>query len=73
MVLDKVKEILADKLGMSADEITADSKFSELGLDSLDIAEMLMNIEEEFGVAVEPDPNLQTVAALVEKIEAGKQ
>lgn len=69
MVLEKIKEMLADKLGISADEITAESNFTELGLDSLDIAEMLMNIEAEFGVAVEADASLTTVGAIVAKIE----
>ena len=69
MVLEKIKEMLADKLGISADEITAKSKFTELGLDSLDVAEMLMNIEAEFGVTVEADASLTTVGAIVAKIE----
>ncbi len=69
MVLEKIKEMLADKLGISADEITAESNFTELGLDSLDIAEMLMNIEAEFGVTVEADASLTTVGAIVAKIE----
>ena len=70
MVLDKIKAMLADKLGIEADEITADSKFSELGLDSLDIAEMMMNIEDEFGVKIEVDAGLTTVGALVERLES---
>ena len=70
MALDKIKEMLADKLGISADEISADSKFADLGLDSLDIAEMMMNIEEEFGVKVEVDAGLTTVGALVERLES---
>ncbi len=69
MVLEKIKEMLAEKLGISADDITAESKFSELGLDSLDVAEMLMNIEAEFGVTVEAEASLTTVGAVVAKIE----
>lgn len=69
MVLEKIKEMLADKLGISADEITVESQFTELGLDSLDVAEMLMNIEAEFGVTVEADASLTTVGAIVAKIE----
>ena len=73
MTEQKIKEMLSERLGIPAEEITADSKFSDLGLDSLDMAEMLMNVEAEFGVTVEADPSLQTVGALVEKPEnAGK-
>ena len=73
MTEQKIKEMLSERLGIPAEEITADSKFSDLGLDSLDMAEMLMNVEAEFGVTVEADHSLQTVGALVEKLEnAGK-
>ena len=70
MVFEKVQEMLAEKLGIPAEEITAESEFSALGLDSLDFAEMLMNVEEEFGVSVEADASIKTVGALVEKLEA---
>lgn len=72
MVFEKVQEMLAEKLGVPAEEITAESEFSALGLDSLDFAEMLMNVEEEFGVSVEADASIKTVGALVEKLEALK-
>lgn len=70
MVLEKVKEMLAERLGMPAEEITVDSKFADLGLDSLDTAEMLMNVEDVFGVTVEADPEMNTVGALVAKLES---
>ena len=70
MVLEKVQEMLAERLGIPAEEITAESEFSALGLDSLDFAEMLMNVETEFGVSVEVDSSIKTVGALVEKLEA---
>ncbi|MCH5183938.1 MAG: acyl carrier protein [Oscillospiraceae bacterium] len=72
MVLEKVQEMLAERLGIPAEEITAESEFSALGLDSLDFAEMLMSVEEEFGVSVEADASIKTVGALVEKLEALK-
>ena len=70
MVIEKVKEMLAEKLGIAAEEITEDAKLSELGLDSLDTAEMLMNIESEFGVTIEADASLNTVGAIVEKLDS---
>ena len=70
MVFEKVKAMLAERLGMSAEEIKEDSKFADLGLDSLDTAEMLMDVQSEFGVEVEADPSLNTVGALVAKLES---
>ena len=49
-VLDKVREIAADKLSVDIDDISGESSFTEdLAADSLDIVELIMAIEEEFG------------------------
>ena len=69
-MLDQIKELLANSLSIDADSITAASSFSEdLGIDSLDIVELLMSVEEEFGVNIEPDPSIATVGDLIAKIE----
>ena len=50
-VEDKLKEIVAEQLGVEQASITAEASFaSDLGADSLDVVEMVMKIEEEFGV-----------------------
>ena len=52
MTIDKVKELLAAQLNISKDKIQDDSKLVEdLGADSLDMVEMLMTLEDEFGVS----------------------
>ena len=69
-MLDQIKEILATSLSIDADSITEASSFSvDLGIDSLDIVELLMSVEEEFGVNIEPDPSIATVGDLIAKIE----
>ena len=69
-MLDQIKELLANSLSIDASSITEASSFSEdLGIDSLDIVELLMNVEEEFGVSIEPDPSIATVGDLIAKIE----
>ena len=69
-MLDQIKELLANSLSIDADSITEASSFSgDLGIDSLDIVELLMNVEEEFGVSIEPDPSIATVGDLIAKIE----
>ena len=56
MTLDKVKEMLANQLNIEADKITETSKIIEdLGADSLDMIEMLMSLEEEFGLSIPDD------------------
>ena len=73
MVLEKVKAILAEQFDVDEDKITADTDLQEdLGADSLDVVDLLMSIEDEFGVEVPDDEieNIKTVGALVSYIEA---
>ena len=52
MTFEKVKEIIVEQLGLEESEVKEDTSFEALGLDSLDIVELLMAIEEEFGVEI---------------------
>ena len=73
MVLEKVKAILAEQFDVEEDKVTADTDLQEdLGADSLDVADFLMSIEDEFGVEVPDDEieNIKTVGSLVSYIEA---
>lgn len=70
MVFEKIAEMIAEKVECEVSEVTADTKFADLGIDSLDITEMVMNVEDEFEIELGMDPEIQTVGALVEKIEA---
>ncbi len=55
-VAEKVKEIIVDQLGVSADEVKEDASFVEdLGADSLDLTELIMAMEEEFDVEIEDE------------------
>ena len=70
MVFEKLSKILADKLDVDVDTITPETTAADLGMDSLDVAELLMDIEDEFGVTVEPSPDLPTIDDFVKAIEA---
>lgn len=69
---DKIREIIADQLGMNIDDIDETMSFKDdLGADSLDIVEFLIAIEDEFGVKV-PDgdaENIKTVEDAVKYVE----
>ncbi len=63
-ILDKVKDMVANHLGKSEDEITPDSSFIEdLGADSLDLVELIMSMEDEFSLEIsdEDAENIITV------------
>lgn len=53
MIRDQVLELIAYNAGLDLDEIDEDSTLTELGLDSLDITELTLQIEDDFGVALD--------------------
>lgn len=71
-IFEKVKKIIVDKLDIEEDKITPESSFlDDLGADSLDIVELIMELEEEFGIEI-PDEDaekIRTVADAVKYIE----
>ena len=72
MVFDKVAEILAEQLDADKEDITADTRIAEdLNADSLDVVELLMTIEDKYGITVPDDEvqNLRTIALMSEYIE----
>lgn len=74
-VAEKVQKIIVDQLGVSAEEVKPDASFVEdLGADSLDLTELIMAMEEEFGIEIDDDDaqKIIKVKDAVEYIE-GKQ
>lgn len=71
-VTEKVKAIIVDKLGVDEADVVATASFTnDLGADSLDIVELIMEFEKEFGVSI-PDEEAQkisTVADAIAKVE----
>ena len=70
--VNKVKEIIIDKLGVEAAKVTLEAKFiDDLGADSLDTVELIMQFEEEFGIEIPDDDaeNITTVGSAIEYIE----
>lgn len=69
---DKVKEIIVEQLGVNPEQVTPQASFMEdLGADSLDIVELVMAFEEEFGAEI-PDEDaekLTTVGAVIEYLK----
>ena len=70
MVFEAIAELVADRVEKDVSEITMDSKFQDLGIDSLDTVELLMNLEDKLGIEVELDQKVETVGDLVAFIES---
>ncbi|HEY7676837.1 MAG TPA: acyl carrier protein [Candidatus Methylomirabilis sp.] len=66
---EKVKKIIVEQLGMEAEEVTLEAKFIEdLGADSLDTVELIMALEEEFGIEI-PDEDAEKIVTVKDAIE----
>ena len=62
--MDKVREIIVDKLGVEYSKITEDAKFiDDLGADSLDTVELIMQFEEEFNIEI-PDEDAESIVTV---------
>ena len=73
---DKVRDIVVEQLGVEADEVTLESTFiDDLGADSLDIVELIMAFEEEFGIEIpdEAAEKIKTVKDVVTYIDQNKE
>ena len=71
-ISSKVKAIIVDKLGVDEAEVTEQASFTnDLGADSLDTVELIMQFEKEFGVTIPDDQaeKIQTVGQAIEYIE----
>ena len=67
-VEEKVKKIIVDQLGVDAAEVTPEASFIEdLGADSLDTVELVMALEEEFGIEI-PDEEAEKIATVKDAI-----
>ena len=69
-MFEKIAAYLAAQLDIPADEITMDTTFESLGIDSLDTVEMVMDLEADLGVELELDEKVSTVGELVEFVES---
>ena len=69
MILDRVKKVIADQLGLDVEEITMDSSFvDDLGADSLDIVELIMALEEDFEIEI-PDEDAEKITSVGNIVE----
>ena len=67
--LDRVKKIVVDRLQVSEDQVTPEASFVEdLGADSIDQMELVMGLEDEFGITI-PDEDAEKIATVGQAVE----
>ena len=68
-VAERVKKIIVDQLGVNAEQVTEEASFiDDLGADSLDTVELVMALEEEFGMEI-PDEEAENIATVGQAVD----
>lgn len=76
VIYNEIKDVIVDRLGVDADKITEETSFvKDLGADSLDIVELVMELEDQFGFEIsdEDAEGLQTVGHVVDYVKANEE
>ncbi|HGA0031028.1 TPA: acyl carrier protein [Streptococcus agalactiae] len=68
-VFEKVQEIIVEELGKDAEEVTLNTTFEDLDADSLDVFQVISEIEDAFDIQIETEEGLNTVGDLVAYVE----
>lgn len=69
VVFEKVQEIIVEELGKDAEEVTLNTTFDDLDADSLDVFQVISEIEDAFDIQIETEEGLNTVGDLVAYVE----
>lgn len=70
MMFDTIVEILAERYDCDKSEITPETKFLDLGIDSIDVVEMMVDVEDKTGKDIELEERVETVGELADYIDA---
>jgi len=69
MIFEKVRGIIVEQLNVEEDKVTLETSFEDLGVDSLDLFQLIIEIEEEFKVQIEDAESIKTVGDAVKYVE----
>lgn len=72
MVFEKIKEIVAEQLGIEAEKVTLETTFEDLGADSLDLFQVIIELEEAFDIQVENAESIKSVQDAVNYVNEKK-
>ena len=73
MYFNAIAKVIADRTGCDISTVKPESTFAELGIDSLDTVELLMNLEDELGIEIELDQGVSTVGGLDQFIRSKQE
>ena len=68
MIFEKIAKILAEQFGVAADSISMDTSFEDLGADSLDVVEVTMALDEEFGIGELSEDDMSGISSVADLV-----
>ncbi|MDO5038089.1 MULTISPECIES: acyl carrier protein [unclassified Clostridium] len=72
MIFEEIREVVCDQLGVDESEVTMETTFEDLGADSLDLFQVVIEIEEKFGIQLEDAESIKSIKDAVEYVEKMK-
>ena len=72
MLFEEIREVICEQLGIEQEEVKLETTFEELGADSLDLFQIVIELEEKYGIQIEEVEGLKTIEDAVEYVEKRK-
>ena len=69
MIFEEIKKVICEQLEVEPEEVTMDTTFEDLGADSLDLFQVVIEIEERYGIQLEEVESIKSVRDAVEYVE----
>ena len=72
MLFEEIKEVICEQLGIEKDEVKIETTFEDLGADSLDLFQIVIELEEKYDIQIEEAEDLKTIKDAVDYVEKSK-
>lgn len=72
MIFEEIREVVCEQLGVDESEVTLETTFEDLGADSLDLFQVVIEIEEKFGIQLEDAESIKSIKDAVDYVEKNK-
>jgi len=72
MLFEEIREVICEQLGIEKEEVKLETTFEDLGADSLDLFQIVIELEEKYGIQIEEVEGLKSIQDAVEYVEKNK-
>ena len=70
MIFEEIREVVCEQLGVEENEVTMETTFEDLGADSLDLFQVVIELEEKFGIQLEEAERIKSIKDAVEYVQS---